>query len=88
VNTTDVVTTIPLLAMGYMHIGDVRYLGSHEGEFRRGIPMFQRGLMFIFAIFKLLSPIVTDHGIAKYRRKLERIAEKRNDPRFRGGSKI
>jgi hypothetical protein len=87
VNTTDVVTTIPLLAMGYMHIGDVRYLGAHEGEFSRGIPVFRRGLMFILSLFKLLSPIVMDHGIAKYRSKLERIAEKRNDLRFRGGAK-
>ena len=36
VNTTDIVTVIPLLAMGYIHIGDVRYLGVREGEFRAG----------------------------------------------------
>lgn len=87
VNTTDVVTTIPLLAMGYMHIGDVRYLGAREGEFQRGIPLFRRGLMFLVATFRLFSPIVLDHGIAKYRAKLEKIAQKRNDPRYRGGWK-
>ncbi len=38
VNTTDIVTIIPLLAMGYIHIGDVRFLGSGDGDFRRGIP--------------------------------------------------
>lgn len=85
VNTTDVVTTIPLLAMGYMHIGDVRYLGSREGEFVRGVPVIRRLLLFVLAIFRLFSPIVLDHGIAKYRSKLEKIAQRRNDPRFRGG---
>jgi len=85
VNTTDIVTTIPLMAMGYIHIGDVRYLGSREGEFRRGIPLVRRLSLFVVSMFKLFSPIVMDHGIAKYRSKLEKIAEKRNDARFRGG---
>ena len=85
VNTTDVVTTVPLLAMGYMHIGDVRYLGSGEGEFQRGIPFMRRLLLFVVSMFKLFSPIVLDHGIARYRSKLEKIAEKRNDSRYRGG---
>jgi hypothetical protein len=85
VNTTDVVTTIPLLAMGYMHIGDIRYLGSREGEFARRIPFFRRMFLFVLSVFKLFSPIVLDHGIAKYRSKLEKIAQRRNDPRFRGG---
>jgi hypothetical protein len=85
VNTTDIVTTIPLLAMGYIHIGDVRYLGAREGEFQRGVPFLRRLLMFVVAVFKLFSPVVLDHGIAKYRSKLEKIAERRNDPRFRGG---
>lgn len=85
VNTTDIVTTIPLLAMGYIHIGDVRYLGAREGEFQRGVPFLRRLLLFAVAVFKLFSPVVMDHGIAKYRSKLEKIAERRNDPRFRGG---
>jgi predicted lipase len=81
VNTTDVVTVIPLLAMGYMHIGDVRYLGATEGEFQRGIPSLRRSYLFLLTLFKFFSPLVHDHSIAEYRRKLEAIAEKRN-PRF------
>lgn len=81
VNTTDVVTVIPLLAMGYIHIGDVRYLGSRPGEFQRGVPIIRRIWLFLLTVFKLFSPIVGDHGIVKYRNKLEAIAAKRN-PRF------
>jgi len=81
VNTTDVVTVIPLLAMGYFHIGDVRFLGKKEGEFRRGIPTLGRSYLFLLTMFKFFGPIVGDHAIAEYRRKLEAIAQKRN-PRF------
>lgn len=78
VNTTDVVTVIPLLAMGYIHIGDIRYLGRLDGEFRRGIPVLNRGYLFLLTMFKFFGPIVGDHSIAEYRRKLEVIAQKRN----------
>ena len=78
VNTTDIVTVIPLLAMGYIHIGDVRYLGAKEGEFQRGVPFFHRLFLFLITIFKFFSPVLGDHGIAQYRRKLEAIARKRN----------
>jgi predicted lipase len=78
VNTTDIVTVIPLLAMGYIHIGDVRYLGAGDGEFRRGIPFLSRSYLFLLTLFKFFSPLVNDHSIAEYRRKLEAIAEKRN----------
>ena len=81
VNTTDVVTIVPLLAMGYMHIGDVRFLGAKQGEFQRGVPIFRRLYLFLLTVFKFFSPIVEDHAIVEYRRKLEAIAEKRN-PRF------
>ena len=78
VNTTDIVTIIPLLAMGYIHIGDVRFLGSNDGDFRRGIPIFQRWYLFMLTMFKFFGPIVGAHAIAEYRRKLEAIAQKRN----------
>lgn len=78
VNTTDIVTVIPLLAMGYIHIGDIRYLGRLDGEFRRGIPFLQRWYLFMLAMFKFFGPVVGDHDIAEYRRKLEAIAQKRN----------
>jgi hypothetical protein len=78
VNTTDIVTVIPLLAMGYIHIGDIRYLGRLDGEFRRGIPILQRWYLFLLAMFKFFGPVVGDHAIVEYRRKLEAIAQKRN----------
>jgi hypothetical protein len=78
VNTTDIVTIIPLLAMGYIHIGDVRFLGNREGDFRRGIPFFQRWYLFVLTMFKFFGPVVGAHAIVEYRRKLEAIAQKRN----------
>lgn len=78
VNTTDIVTVIPLLAMGYVHIGDVRFLGRKPGDTIRRVPILLRTLLFIAALFRLFGPLVGDHAIVEYRRKLEAIAEKRN----------
>jgi hypothetical protein len=79
VNTTDIVTVIPLLVMGYIHIGDIRFLERTPGEFRRGyIPFFQRLFFFIIGIFRLFGPWVGDHAIVLYRKKLEAIAQARN----------
>jgi hypothetical protein len=77
VNTTDIVTTVPLLAMGYVHLGDVRYLGMKDGEFQRGIPTLHRLYLFLLTVFKLFGPLVKDHGIEHYRRKLRVIAVER-----------
>lgn len=79
VNTTDIVTVVPLLAMGYIHVGDVRFLGRAPGELRRGsIPFLQRSLFFLAGMLRLFGPLVGDHAIAEYRRKLEAIAQDRN----------
>ena len=79
VNTTDIVTVIPLLAMGYIHIGDIRFLSRNKGEFRRGIPIFGRLLFFLgAALGKLFTPWVEDHAIVEYRKKLEAIAQDQN----------
>lgn len=80
VNTTDIVTIIPLLAMGYIHIGDIRYLGRIDGDFRRGIPLLQRCYLFLLTALKFFSPVIGDHAIVEYRRKLGAIAMKRNQP--------
>ncbi len=82
VNTTDIVTVIPLLAMGYIHIGDVRFLGRKDGDLTRRLPA-SRFLLFLAALFRLFGPWVGDHAIIEYRRKLEAVAEKRN-PAFHG----
>jgi triacylglycerol lipase len=78
VNTTDVVTIIPLIAMGYVHIGDVRFLGRKPGDTTRRVPVLMRTVLFIAAMFRLFGPWVGDHAIVEYRRKLEAVAEKRN----------
>jgi hypothetical protein len=83
VNTTDIVTVIPLLAMGYVHIGDVRFLGRKPGDFARRIPVFLRILLFLVGVFRLFGPWVGDHAITEYRRKLEAVAEKRNTKAIR-----
>lgn len=78
VNTTDIVTVIPLLAMGYVHIGDIRYLGRMPGQFSRQIPFFLRSFLFLIALFRLFGPWVGDHAIKEYRSKLKVISERRN----------
>jgi len=83
VNTRDVVTVVPLLAMGYKHVGDVRFLGTKENDIQTGIPIIRRTLFFLGAIFMLFGPLVGDHGIVKYRAKLAMIAKGRNDELFK-----
>jgi len=78
VNTTDIVTVVPLLVMGYVHIGDVRFLGRKPGDATRRVPILLRALLFLAAMFRLFGPWVGDHAITEYRRKLESVAEKRN----------
>jgi len=83
VNTRDIVTVVPLLAMGYKHVGDVRFLGVGEGDIQSGIPIIRRTFFFLAAIFRLFGPLVGDHGIVKYRAKLAIIAKGRNNELFR-----
>lgn len=78
VNTTDVVTVVPLNLMGYTHIGDVRFLDRNPDVIRRRIPILHRSLLFMAALFRLFGPLVGDHAIKEYRRKLDLVAEKRN----------
>ena len=78
VNTTDIVTVVPLLVMGYVHIGDVRFLPPGMGEIRRGIPILQRIFFFLMAAFRLFGPLVGDHSMDLYRKKLEAVAQDRN----------
>ncbi len=78
INNTDIITVIPLLAMGYIHIGDIRFLTYVPGELRRGIPILRRLLMFLAGLLRLFGPWVGDHRILEYRRKLDAIADVRN----------
>ena len=79
VNTTDVVTIVPLLLMGFVHVGDVRFLLRNLGEFKRGIPVSRRFFFFLGAgLLKFFRPWVEDHAILEYRKKLEAVAQDRN----------
>jgi len=79
VNTTDVVTIVPLLLMGFVHVGDVRFLLRNIGEFRRSIPFSRRLFYFLGAgLLKFFRPWVEDHAILAYRKKLEAVAQDRN----------
>ena len=73
VNTTDIVTVVPLLTMGFVHVGDIRFLDRASAKFRRSIPVLRRFLAFAVAFSKLVS----DHAIFEYRAKLEAIARRR-----------
>jgi triacylglycerol lipase len=78
VNTTDIVTVIPLLSMGFIHVGDVRFLEPGMGNIRRGVPILRRMYFFLMAALRWFGPLVGDHAIAEYRRKLEAVAQDRN----------
>jgi len=83
VNTRDIVTVIPLIAMGYKHVGDIRFLDIKEGEIQTGIPFLRRTIFFLGAILQFFGPLVGDHGIVHYRAKLALIAKGRNEVLFK-----
>jgi len=85
VNTTDIVTVVPLMLMGYSHIGDVRFLGPNDGEISIGIPILRRIFFFIATFLRLFIPLVGDHSSDLYREKLAKIANKRNQELFSSG---
>jgi Lipase (class 3) len=86
VNTADIVTVIPLLAMGYIHIGDVRFLETTAGNVKRAIPILLRTIFFLAGVIRLFGPWVNDHGIDRYREKLSAIARNRNHGLFMDGT--
>jgi len=74
INFTDIVTFLPLLTMGYIHVGDVRYLNREFPELvLRWRPLSQR-LYFLLHLVMGLYPAIKQHGIQNYIDKLERIA--------------
>lgn len=85
VNTTDIVTVVPLMLMGYSHVGDVRFLGPNEGDISSGIPILRRIFFFIATFLRLFIPLVGDHSSDLYREKLALIANKRNQELFSSG---
>lgn len=81
VNSIDIVTLIPLLTMGYTHIGDTRYL-TRDGGLRRGIRLALRGwdamVSMLLSLPRVLMPWVAAHRIDAYIEKLGAIAIERN----------
>ena len=74
INFIDIVTFVPLLAMGFIHVGDLRYLNrGFPDQVRRWLPLSQR-VYFLISLFSLLVPAIGAHGIQNYVDKLERIA--------------
>jgi hypothetical protein len=74
INFTDIVTFLPLLTMGYIHVGDVRYLDYGFPDLvLRWRPLSQR-LFLLVHIIMFLYPAIKQHGIQNYIDKLERIA--------------
>ena len=83
----DIVTFVPLFSMGFVPVGDVRYLthGQPDDILRR-VPLWHP--LFIVALLAtvliplvnviFLAPAVGAHGSKKYVEKLERIALSKN----------
>jgi len=74
INFTDIVTFLPLLTMGFIHVGDSRYLDRGFPELvLRWRPLSQR-LFLLLHLVMFLYPAIKQHGIQNYIDKLERIA--------------
>jgi predicted lipase len=78
-NTTDIVTMVP--SIGYRHTGDDRFLNREGTKIYRDVPFLERAVLVLMSVMLIFSPLVIDHAIAEYRRKLEKIARTRNEER-------
>lgn len=78
INFVDIVTFVPLLTMGFVHVGDERYLDRGlPKDIRRWRPLSQR-IYFLLSFLALLVPAISSHGSKNYVEKLERIALDQN----------
>ena len=89
VNTTDIVTLVPILLGTFVHVGDTRYLSRRKVNdvyvIYRGMPSFTRAVESLIetlsALFHLSNPIgpwIKAHDMEIYIDKLERYAKSRN----------
>lgn len=77
-NFVDIVTFVPFFTMGFVHVGDVRYLDrGFPEDVRRWRPLSQL-VYFLLSLLTLLIPAITAHGSQNYVNKLERIASAQN----------
>lgn len=69
VNHHDVVPRLPILAMGYRHVGDLRYL-TKKGKVVRCPSSLITELFFALNLFRGLKHTIDDHSIEEYVSKL------------------
>lgn len=83
INFIDIVTFVPLFSMGFVPVGDVRYLTNRPpDDIRRRLPLWHP-IFFMLLLATVLIPLVNliflvpavgAHGSKNYVQKLERIA--------------
>lgn len=89
VNTTDIVTLVPIIFGTFVHVGDPRYLSRKkvDGVYQlyRGIPflrrMFESIIETLWALIRFTNPItpwIKAHDMSIYIEKLEIYAKSRN----------
>jgi len=78
VNAGDIVTSLPFMSMGYVHVGDVRYLAQDGSLYRGGLAANRMSLLG-GALKMMLGQQVQNHSLDEYIRKLEKIARERNE---------
>jgi len=89
VNTTDIVTLVPIIFGTFVHVGDPRYLSRRrvDGVYQlyRGIPFLRRAfesiIETVWALIRFANPIrpwIKAHDMSIYIEKLEIYAKSRN----------
>jgi len=78
VNHLDIVTFLPMSAMGFIHVGDMRYLDKGYPHQIRHRPPLSRWFFFLLSFLTFFVPAISAHGIQNYVYKLEKIALDQN----------
>jgi len=83
INFIDIVTFVPLFSMGFVPVGDVRYLANGQpDDILRRLPLWHPAFIVLLLATVLipfvnlisLVPAVSAHGSKNYVEKLQRIA--------------
>lgn len=70
VNDDDIVPRLPLLLMGYHHVGDLKHL-TEEGDMVRSPSSLTTGPKFLSTLATRTCKVFEDHRISEYVRKLD-----------------
>lgn len=73
VNAADIITRVPLMIMGYRHVGDLRYL-TRDGRLIRAPNIMRTAARFLWNFVTDWQSVYQDHAILPYCEKLARIA--------------